>query len=48
MSKFNDWYDSLDSRTKKYLGKQPRWHDSDLFWTALISFVLGVVLGLII
>ena len=48
MSKFNDWYESLDSHTKTYLDKQPLWHDSDLFKAAVIGFVLGIVLGLTI
>jgi len=45
MSKLSEWYDSLDPHTKKYLDQQPLWHDRDLAKVAVISFVLGVILG---
>jgi hypothetical protein len=48
VSKFNDWYESLDTHTKIYLDKQPLWHDQDLLKAALIGFILGIVLGLTI
>jgi hypothetical protein len=48
MSKFNDWYENSDNHTKKYLDKQPLWNDSDLFKIVLVSFILGLALGLTI
>ena len=45
MSKLSEWYDSLDPHTKKYLEKQPLWHDKDLATAAVLSFILGVILG---
>ena len=48
MSKLSEWYDSLDPHTKKYLDQRPLWHDRDLAKTAVFSFVLGVILGVIL
>lgn len=49
MSKYQEWWDSLDPQMKKYLEKQPIWHDSDLIksgiYGALIGFFLGLVVG---
>lgn len=46
MSKLSDWYENLDPHTKKYLEKQPLWHDKDLAKAAVFSFILGVILGI--
>ena len=45
VSKWQQWYDSLDTNTKTYLSTQAIWRDSDLFKFATISFVVGFILG---
>ena len=47
-SKYQDWYDRLPESTREYLKAQPVWHDRDLFKAAVIGFVIGIVIGLLI
>lgn len=44
-SKWESWYDSLPNHTKKYLEKQPVWHDRDLFKVAGIAIIIGFAVG---
>jgi hypothetical protein len=46
MNKWDRWYDSLPAHTKKYLEKQPVWHDRDIFKAAVVGFIIGLILGL--
>lgn len=48
MSKFNDWYDNLDPKTKKYLESQPIYHGKDLLKSSLFGAFWGFIVGLIV
>ncbi len=48
MSKYQEWWDSLDSRTKEYLKNQPIWHDKDLYKAAVVAGIVGFFVGLIV
>lgn len=48
MSKYQEWWDSLDPQTQKYLEKQPLWHDIDLIKATIGGAIVGFFLGLVI
>lgn len=48
MSKYQDWWDSLDPQTQKYLEKQPLWHDSDLIKAGIVAGIIGFFLGFVV
>jgi len=49
MSKYKQWWDSLNPQMQEYLKRQPIWHDRDMFKSLMfgvgIGFVIGVVVG---
>jgi hypothetical protein len=48
MDKWQQWYDSLSPGTKDYLKSQAIWTDTDLAKFAMIAFVAGLILGVIL
>ena len=47
MNKWTAWYDSLPEHTKQYLKTQPIWTDRDLAKFAILSFLLGIIVGMV-
>jgi hypothetical protein len=47
MNKWTQWYDSLSPSTKEYLKGQAIWTDRDLAKFAMLSFIGGVVVGVV-
>lgn len=48
MSKLSDWYDSQPEHIKKYLEKQPIWHDRDLYKAVAFGIIIGFIVGFIV
>lgn len=48
MSKLSEWYESLPDHTKKYLKRQPIWHDRDLYKSLAIGAVVGFIIGFLV
>lgn len=48
MSKFNDWYENLDPKTKTYLESQPIYYGKDILKSSLIGAVIGFIVGVIV
>jgi hypothetical protein len=48
MNKWQQWHNSLSPSTKEYLENQAIWRDIDLAKFALLAFVAGVVVGVIL
>lgn len=47
-SKWSTWWDSLPAHTREYLQAQPIWHTKDLCFFGAISFVGGLVAGVVV
>jgi hypothetical protein len=47
MNKWTVWYDSLTPSTKEYLKGRAIWTDRDLAKFAILSFLLGVIVGMV-
>ena len=47
MNKWAQWYDSLSPGTKEYLQGRAIWTDLDLAKFAVITFVAGIVVGVV-
>jgi hypothetical protein len=47
MNKWTVWYDSLTPSTKEYLKGRAIWTDKDLAKFAILSFLLGVIVGMV-
>ena len=48
MNKWTAWYDSLTQSTREYLKGRAIWTDRDLAKFALIAFVVGVIVGMMV
>jgi hypothetical protein len=48
MSKFNDWYENLDPKTRNYLEAQPIYHGRDILKSSLIGAVVGFIVGVVV
>ena len=48
MNKWQQWYDGLSLNTIAYLKTQAIWTDKDLAKFAMIAFVVGVIIGVIV
>ena len=48
MNKWSAWYDSLTPSTKEYLKGQAIWTDRDLAKFAILAFLSGVVVGMVL
>lgn len=48
MTKYKQWWDSLDPQMQSYLKRQPLWHDRDLYKSLAIGAVVGFVIGFIV
>jgi hypothetical protein len=48
MNKWTDWYDSLTPSTREYLKGRAIWTDRDLAKFAILSFLLGVIVGMVV
>jgi hypothetical protein len=48
MSKYEAWWDSLNTSTKEYLKNQPIWHDNDMWRAGIFGLVIGFILGVIL
>ena len=48
MNKWQQWHDSLSPGTQEYLKNQAMWTDTDLAKFAMIAFVAGVVVGVVV
>jgi len=47
MNKWTIWYDSLTPSTKEYLKGRAIWTDRDLAKFAILSFLVGVIVGMV-
>lgn len=48
MSKYQKWWDSLDSQTRAYLKNQPIWRDKDLYKFGAVAMVIGFIVGFLV
>ncbi len=47
MNKWSAWYDSLTPSTREYLKGRAIWTDRDLAKFAILSFLVGVLVGMV-
>ncbi|CAB4129222.1 hypothetical protein UFOVP112_320 [uncultured Caudovirales phage] len=48
MNKQNDWYQSLPKHTQEYLKTAAIWTDRDMLIWMSVSFIAGLIIGVIL